>query len=911
VGSRTVTVPRPRSGRGRGRRDVGERLDEAAQLVVRALALADQDPETAEVLARQVLRHGSLAPELRLDARLALGRAAWVRRDSTSAVRALRAAARLADSAGFPQRAAQARLTLAAALAERGHTRAALTALSAAEPYLAGVDLARLAGQRAYVHHLEGHLGEALAGYRAAHDAFRQLGDQPRQAVALHNLALLHTHAGALGQAAAELARAHDLFDRAGETRHAADAAANLGWVLARQGHVPQALRWFDVADASLGPHAGGDPEAAWHRAEALLDARMLAEAWDAARAASSGVAARGTPGPAVECSLLAARVALLQGDLRAAREQAAAARRAAGRRFPALGALARQIALVADLQSGIDGAAAARARRSALRVADLLAEEGWQLQAVGARVVAARLALAAGRPDAARSDLAGAIVVRAGAPLQLRIAVAHARALLHVVDGDRAAARAALRAGVRDLDRHRLSLGATELQTLATGHVLELLGLGLDLALEAEDAWEVLTWSERGRAASLRSRPPSDPALTESLDALRQSAAAAERALLDGGDPRRALARQVALEREVRRRSLTADAPDAEDAAASGAPSPGVRLDRARVRRALGEGVLLQLVEHRGHAYGVLVRGAAVPRRATLLRDLGPVDGIAAELEALRFAAARLARGTGSARALDAAAAGYAAAAARIDAALLAPFTGLLEDRPLVLTPSGPWHAVPWSALPTCAGRVVTVAPSTGLWLRTTGDRPAGGGVVVVAGPGLAHAASEVAGVLGVHPGARRLEGDDATAAAALDALDGAALAHIAAHGSFRADNPQLSALRLADGPLTVYDLETLRTPPRTLVLTACDVGLSRVHSGEEVQGFAAALLTLGARAVVASVAPVADDLAAGLAVDLHEELRGRQRVAPALSAVQRRWSGHGPRAAATAASFVCFGGG
>jgi tetratricopeptide (TPR) repeat protein len=905
VSSSTVTIPRQRSAHGRGRRDPGERLDEAAQLVARALALADRDPETAERLAGQVLRLRSLPPELRLDARLALGRAAWVRRDTTSAVSALRAAARIAAAAGFPERAAQAGLTLAAALAERGHTRAALRALSAAEPYLDGVDAARLAGQRAYVHHLEGRLGEALVGYRTAHDAFRQLGDELRQAVALHNMALLHTHAGALGQAAAELARARELFDRAGERRHAADAAANLGWVLARQGLVPQALRWFDVADGALGPHAGGDPEAARHRAEALLDARMLPEAWDAACAAASGVAARGTPGPAVECRLLAARVALLQGDLDAAREQAAAAQQAAGTRFPALGALARHLTVVADLQSGVAGAAASRARRSALRVADLLAEEGWQLQAVGARVVAARLALAAGHPDAARSDLAGAIGIRARGSLELRLAAVHARALLHVVEGDPAAARAALRAGVRDLDRHRLSLGATELQTLATGHALELLGLGLGLALEAGDAWEVLTWSERGRAASLRSRPPDDPALTESLDALRQSAAATERALLDGSDPRRALARQVALEREVRRRSLTVDA--------SGTPSPGVRLDRAGLRRALGEAVLLQLVEHRGRAYGVLVRGAAVRGRGTLLRDLGPVDVIAGELDALRFAAARLARGTGSSRALEAAAAGYATAAARIDAALVAPFAGLLADRPLLLTPSGPWHAVPWAALPTCAGRVVAVAPSTGLWLRTTGSGPDdGGGVVVVAaGPGLADAGSEVAGVLGVHPGARTLEGGAATAQAVLRALDGAALAHIAAHGSFRADNPQLSALRLADGPLTVYDLETLRTPPRTLVLTACDVGLSRVHSGEEVQGFAAALLTLGARAVVASVAPVADDLAAALAVDLHRELRDHDRVAPALSAVQHRWRRNGPREAATAASFVCFGGG
>ncbi|HYJ74852.1 MAG TPA: tetratricopeptide repeat protein, partial [Kineosporiaceae bacterium] len=782
MSSTSVALPRQRSVRGRGREEEAGRVVEAARLAERALALADSDPETADRLARQLLRRRSLPAGLRVDARVAIGRAAWVRHDTVAAVDALRAAARVADAAGMPERAARARLTLAAALAERGRTRAALASLSAAEPHLRGVDAARLAGQRAYVHHLEGRLGDALTGYRAAHEAFRQLGDELRQAVALHNIALVQTHAGALGQAATELARARALFDRAGETRHAADAAANLGWVLARQGKVPQALRWFDVADAALGPHAGGEPEAAWHRAEALLDARMLAEAWDAALVAAEGFTTRGTPGPAAECHLLAARVALLRGDLAAAREQAAAAQHAAGTRFAAPAALARHLTVVADLESGGVAATPTSARRSVLRVADLLAEQGWQLQALGARIVAARLALAAGHPDDARGDLARAVRAgRARGPVQLRIAAAHARALLHTVEGDRRAARAALRAGVRDLDRHRLSLGATELQTLATGHALELLGVGLDLALEDGDPWEVLTWSERGRAASLRARHPSDDALTDSLDALRQSASDAERALLEGGDPRRALARQLALERDVRRRSLTADAP--------GTPSPGVRLDRAALRRTLGDAVLLQLVEHRGHAYGVLVRGAAAGGRATLLRDLGPVDAVAAELDALRFAAARLARGTGSVRALDAAAAGYAAAAARVDVALLAPFAAALADRALVLTPSGPWHAVPWAALPTCAGRVVTVAPSTGLWLRTTGrggpsdDGAHGGnGVVVAAGPGLADAAREVAAVAGVHPGARRLDGDTATATALLRALDGAALAHVAA---------------------------------------------------------------------------------------------------------------------------------
>lgn len=53
--------------------------------------------------------------------------------------------------------------------------------------------------------------------------------------------------------------------------------------------------------------------------------------------------------------------------------------------------------------------------------------------------------------------------------------------------------------------------------------------------------------------------------------------------------------------------------------------------------------------------------------------------------------------------------------------------------------------------------------------------------------------------------------------------------------HALFRADNPLFSALQLADGPLTVYDLERLRAAPRDMILSACDDGVSAVRPGDE----------------------------------------------------------------------------
>ena len=70
------------------------------------------------------------------------------------------------------------------------------------------------------------------------------------------------------------------------------------------------------------------------------------------------------------------------------------------------------------------------------------------------------------------------------------------------------------------------------------------------------------------------------------------------------------------------------------------------------------------------------------------------------------------------------------------------------------------------------------------------------------------------------------------------LHALDGAWLAHIAAHGIFRADSPLFSSLRMYDGPLTVYDFEQLQRAPYRLVLSSCDSGVLAPAGADELLG-------------------------------------------------------------------------
>jgi len=137
------------------------------------------------------------------------------------------------------------------------------------------------------------------------------------------------------------------------------------------------------------------------------------------------------------------------------------------------------------------------------------------------------------------------------------------------------------------------------------------------------------------------------------------------------------------------------------------------------------------------------------------------------------------------------------------------------------------------------------------------------------------------------------------------LTALDGADIAHIAAHGIFRADNPMFSHLSLADGPLTVYDLLPVRHPPRLMVLSACEAGRSAVFDGNELMGLAAAVLGLGTRTLIASVCPVDDEAASGLMVDLYRRLQAGAGPAEALAAARAATD------SAATAGFVCFGAG
>jgi hypothetical protein len=231
------------------------------------------------------------------------------------------------------------------------------------------------------------------------------------------------------------------------------------------------------------------------------------------------------------------------------------------------------------------------------------------------------------------------------------------------------------------------------------------------------------------------------------------------------------------------------------------------------------------------------------------------------------------------------------AASAAVVQHAL---FDGLHLDRldgTLVIGPSPALVSVPWSLLPALRGRSLVVAPSVTRWARDTGIRTEPVHVVAVAGPDLETASTEADSVGGLWRGSGLEAGvrvHPAGAAAELTgAMASAHLVHVAAHGVHEEQNPAFSSIRLTDGPVFVHELPR---PPAAehVVLSACEVGRSRMRAEAEPLGLTAGLLAVGVRSVVASVAPVDDEVASTTMRRYHRELsRGRAASAALADAI------------------------
>ncbi|MGH1493531.1 MAG: CHAT domain-containing protein, partial [Acidimicrobiales bacterium] len=521
-----------------------------------------------------------------------------------------------------------------------------------------------------------------------------------------------------------------------------------------------------------------------------------------------------------------------------------------------------------------------------------------WVRDSLEVRTFAGRAALTLGHLDEARVQLAQAAETRHSGSSALRASAWLAAATLQLADGDRAGARRSLSTGMEIVEDHRSTLGSTELRAHASINGAELAELGLRLATEDNDPDEVLAWAERWHAGGFQlapAKPDPDSRLAKAMVELRQAHAAAIEGSADPFDSDDD-DRVASLEHEIRTLSREVEA-------SNNASNQLADVNALRTRLAGNTLVEFFTIEHILHAVTVV-------GEETSVQTIGPLEDVAAEVRKLVSALGRLAFGATNDAMTSATTRALEATAQSLDQKLLGHLPAV-DEGALVIVPTGPLQSLAWAVLPSLTDRPVTVAPSGGLWASTPGFQRSGRQqALLVCGSNLPGGETEIERLRELYDEPQVLSGADATVSAVLAAMETADVVHVAAHGVFRTDNPMFSALELHDGPLTVYDLETLESAPETVILPACDAARSSVRHGDELLGTASALLQVGVRTIVAPVTVVPDStVVPTLMVELHRRMIEGRPPGDALVEARRTIDAEEQGPGLTAASFLTIG--
>jgi CHAT domain-containing protein/tetratricopeptide (TPR) repeat protein len=822
--------------------------------------------------------------------------------DVAAGIGELRIALSLACRTGSARRQADVLASLAVALVYAGRTAAGLSTFDRALQLSSGAQAGRVLHRRSIALLALGRNAEALDDARRAVAVLRRTDDKLWTARAVGHRGLMYHTMGFPARADADIAAAERLFAETSQLLESIYMVHNRALIAYSINDIPSALSFFAEAASRYEPLDVLVPDLTIDRCVVLLAAGLA----DDALAEADGTADEierfhGQSTKQAELLLVAANCALAAAQPQAALERAQAAYRMYRSQHNSWRLAGARLVLV-------------QAKFATGQVAaQLLREANWaaaRLEAVGssdaiqAHLLAGRVALGLGRraeadrhfSAVARSRRRGPAMARAsgwlGAALQAQ-AVGQSRRML-----------IACRRGLEVLDEHRFTLGASELRAQATAHGAELATLAQRHAVRARRPRLLLTWSERWRATALAVppvRPSTDRELNAGLASLRRVMRRLDKARQEGTANASARQEQLRLERErrrleslVRAHALRARGTALPDSAVVSIPELLGQLDGTR---------LVEIVDVDGIVH-VLVCGEGRVRQFTAGHTAEATKAAAFA----RFALRRMARSRPGDD-LDSALAILKATGPTLQDALLGPAARHLGDGPVVIVPPGKLHTIPWAVVPALNDRVVSVAPSARAWLRARAAAPPDGRpVTLVRGPGLTTDGAEVPLVSQLYDDITVLAGGDATAEKVLYALDGAWLAHVAAHGSFRADSPLFSSLRMHDGPLTVYDFERLHRAPYRLVLSACDSGVLAPTGADELLGLVSSLLPLGTAGIVAAVTQLNDHATVPVMLSLHRNLRAGQSLAESIYTVRSTLTGD-PIQEATAMSLLALG--
>jgi len=839
------------------------------------LELALEEPEKARLRATQLLLSSTDHVE-RSYAHQCLG---IVLRDAGRTAEALielEDGLRAAQLSGVVDRDRDIRATYGGALVLAGRMTDGLAQFDHALDGASGELAAKIRMRKAGVLALIGRHDEAIVIMRTVLDELTRSGNlswEARTRVWLGHLELTLGHVQA---AQVEVTRAEEILARTGATLERLAAVENLAEIAVARGDLVAALRW--CAEAVRGYRSVGRPmrlEDLVGYARAFLAAGLANDAVDfiTTNGDRSALAALKQP----EYDTLLATSLLSSGDAAGALAAAEQARDEFRRqRRPWFELRAGVVHLQALHALGRDRDVSREAKGLARKLHSECAAEAPVALVLAGRSARGEVRLQLWRQAASYKTRANGLV-RASAYLS--------GALEREQIQDRGGVLRACSAGLDAIDEHRRLMGSSELRALATTHGRELTEIALRHA--AHDPRTLLRWSERTRATTLAQPPATSnaAAIPASLAALRDNGRRLAEARQEGEPTEDLEKERLRLERAVRTESHTQSADTDPQRPASA----------EEIVAGTGDGCLVELVDVDGTLHVLVVHHGRVRRK---------VAGTTQEIAELLGPASMLLRRTSRGRPANTADIGR-----RLQDAILGDAARLIPDGPITLAPTARLHGLAWSLLPTLNDRPFSVVPSAGQWLRAREvRRPTPRRTLLVAGPGLESGGAEVPVLAERLDGAVLLDGPAATVADVLAALDGADLAHLATHGRFRADSPLFSALDLADGPLTVHDLERLRRAPYRVVLSACESGVLAPVGAQELLGLAAALFSIGTAGLVSSVAEVNDAATADLMVRLHDGLARGNDPATALHDV-RQAAAADRVAAGTAAAFVALG--
>ena len=787
----------------------------------------------------------------------------------STARRVLREAAARAETANERARITG---TLAYVLTRTGHPeeaerlcREALRAGSAAEPLPPEV-AAVLQGQLGLLAVERGDFDDALPWLDHAIAGER---DPARLAAMLTNRSVALMRMGRLEQARSDLDNAAERYGLAGSLSDRAVTIHNAGYVALLEGDLITALELMSEAR----PLAASSPVNAaicdLDRAEVLREAGQLEEAERTLESVARSFGAAGMPQSRAEAEFHLARSLVTHDPAKAAEVAGHAVRRF--RRLGSRAWAARAEGLRQRALLSLPSAGRRRPAAEQVRAAEI------ELEQVGFRTEAQMLRLTHRVSRARRGDLDPTrIRLSPSDPLPVRLLAHEARAVQAGARGRDADVRRHAAAGLESLAAWQRSFGSLDMASSIAMHGNALMLEGLGAAMRSGRPDVLFEWSEQARHFAHQVapvRPPRDPAHAADLAQLRMLRE-------ETGVSWEADARVHELRERIRKRQW----------ATAGEAEAVPRIDLETLRGALGtDTALLSYVYARGQLQCLVVPATGPARIIDI--DAGAVrermPGLRADLDVAAAVGsgpmARIVR-----VALD-------ARLATLSSLLVEEaMTAAGDPRRVMITAPGILAGLPWTMLPAMRGRSVSLVRSASRWVAARPRVGPGASAGFAVGPGIARGPEEAQAAAfawevdaashgGTHPTV--LYGADATVEAVTDLAETVDVLHLVAHGRHSIDAPLLSGLGFSDGALFGYDIDLIDRMPRTVILSACELGRSSVRWGAEALGMAHAWLHAGAVCVIAAPVTVADDIAAELLGALHGGLAAGLAPADALA--------------------------